>query len=101
MAKLSFIKNELINKLNQINKSIDDIAYYRISYNKQVLKGQIDNIFEGKQLMDALEEAKLTFLYLGIIVFKDNTWIEYVYVEGWIYYAPIPYKQLMEGFTNE
>lgn len=102
MSNQITIKQQILNKLNELGKSIDDIAYYRISpTNLDTLKGRITNIFEAKQLLEQLDHPKSTISYLGVIVFTDNTWIEQESYNDWSYHAPIPYEQLMAGVSNE
>ena len=96
------IKHQLLGFFSDIGKSAKDINYYRISpYSKQLsIKGKSNNIFESLALLDSL--AIVLHLSLGIIVFHDNTWIEYdAYDHEWTYIKPPSYDELIHGYPNE
>ncbi len=98
---MNSIKHQLLAFFSDIGKSAEDISYYRISpYSKQpTIKGKSNNIFESLALLDSL--ATINHLSFGIIVFHDNTWIEYaVYDHEWVYNFPPSYNQLI-GDTND
>lgn len=96
------IKYHLLEFFSDIGKSAEDIDYYRISpYSKQPsMEGKSNNIFESLALLDSL--ATINYLSLGIIVFHDNTWIEYdAYDREWNYIKPPSYDELInEGKSN-
>ena len=95
------IKHQLLEVFSDIGKSAEDINYYRISpYSKQpTIKGKSNNIFESLALLDSL--ATINHLSLGIIVFHDNTWIEYdAYDYEWTYNHPPSYDELINGDLN-
>ena len=96
------IKHQLLGFFSDIGKSADDIDYYRISpYSKQPsIKGKSNNIFESLALLDSL--ATINHLSLGIIVFRDNTWIECdaYYDHEWTYIKPPSYDELINGDLN-
>lgn len=95
------IKHQLLELFSNIGKSAEDINYYRISsYSKQPsIKSKSNNIFESLALLDSL--ATTNHLSLGIIVFHDNTWIEYdTYDHEWTYNHPPSYDELI-GDTND
>ena len=95
------IKHQLLGFFSDIGKSAKDINYYRISpYSKQSsIKGNSNNIFESLALLDSL--ATINYLFLGIIVFHDNTWIEYdAYYREWTYNYPSSYDELINGDLN-
>ena len=86
------IKYQLLGFFSEIGKSAEDINYYRISpYSKQPsIKGKSNNIFESLALLDSLG-----IISRGIIVFHDNTWIEYdAYDHEWTYVNPPSYDEL-------
>lgn len=96
------VKQQLNGLFSDIGKSVEDINYYRISpYSKQPsIKGKSNNIFESLALLDSLDY--INHLSLGIIVFHDNTWIEYdAYEHEWTYIKPPSYDELInEGQSN-
>ena len=95
------IKHQLLGFFSDIGKSAEDISYYRISpYSKQpTIKDKSDNIFDSLALLDSL--ATINHLSLGIIVFHDNTWIEYdAYDHKWTYVNPPSYNKLINGDLN-
>lgn len=94
---MNSIKHQLLGFFSDIGKSAEDIDYYRISpYSKQpFIKGKSNNIFDSLALLDSL--ATINHLSLGIIVFHDNTWIEYDASDHeWIYDCPPSYGELMK-----
>ena len=98
---MTSIKQQLLNVFSDIGKSAEDISYYRISpyYKQQSIKGKSNNIFESLTLLDSL--ATINHLSLGIIVFHDNTWIEYdAYDHEWAYNFPPSCNKLI-GDSNE
>ena len=98
---MASIKQQLLDVFSDLNKSAEDINYYRISsYSKQPsIKGKSNNIFESLALLDSL--ATINHLSLGIIVFHDNTWIEYdAYDHEWTYIKPPSYDELINGDLN-
>ena len=95
------IKHELLALFSDIGKSAEDIDYYRISsYFKQpFIKGKSNNIFDSLALLDSL--AIVNHLSSGVIVFHDNTWIDYdTFDREWTYNHPPSYKALI-GNTND
>ena len=99
---MNFIKHQLLGFFSDIGKSVEDIDYYRISpHSKQpTIKGKSNNIFESLALLDSL--ATINHLSLGIIVFHDNTWIEYdAYDHAWAYNFPPSYDELINGALHE
>ena len=95
------IKHQLLEVFSDIGKSAEDINYYRISpYSKQsTIKGKSNNIFDSLALLDSL--ATINHLSLGIIVFHDNTWIEYdAFDRKWTYNHPTSYDELINGDLN-
>ena len=92
------IKHQLLGFFSDIGKSAEDINYYRISpYSKQpAIKGKSDNIFDSLALLDSLD------LSLGIIVFHDNTWVEYdAWDHKWNYNHPPSYDELINGALHD
>ena len=97
------IKHQLLAFFSDIDKSAEDIDYYRISpFSKQPsIKGKSNNIFDSLALLDRL--ATINHLSLGVIVFHDNTWIEYdayAYDHEWMYNHPPSYDKLINGDLN-
>ena len=98
---MNSIKHQLLALFSEIGKSAADINYYRISpYSKQPsIKGKSNNLFESLALLDSL--ATTNHLSLGIIVFHDNTWIQYdAYDREWTYNHPPSYNELINGLIN-
>ena len=96
------VKQQLNGLFSDIGKSVEDISYYRISpYSKQPsIKGKSNNIFESLALLDSLDY--INHLSLCVIVFHDNTWIEYdAYDREWIYNHPPSYDELINGELHE
>ena len=96
------IKHQLLEVFSDIGKSAEDINYYRISpYSKQpTIKGKSNNIFDSLALLDSL--ATINHLSLGIIVFHDNTWIEYdAFDRKWNDVNPPSYNKLIHGDPND
>ena len=96
------IKHQLLVLFSDIGKSAADINYYRIiPYSKQPsIKGRSNNLFEALALLDNLATANR--LSLGIIVFHDNTWVEYdAYDREWTYIKPPSYDELINGALHE
>ena len=99
---MTSIKQQLLDVFSDLNKSVEDIDYYRISpYSKQPsIKGKSNNIFESLALLDSL--ATIIHLSLGVIVFHDNTWIEYdAYGYEWTYNHPPSYDELINGALHD
>lgn len=95
------VKHKILGFFSDIGKSAEDIDYYRISpYSKQPsIKGKSNNIFESLALLDSL--AAINYLSLGVIVFHDNTWIEYdAWDHKWTYIKPPSYDELINGDLN-
>ncbi len=95
------IKHQILGFFYDIGKSESDVDYYRIiPWSATVsLKGRSNNIFDFMIILDQLANTKR--LALGIIVFHDNTWIEYdAYDYEWNYNHPPSYDELINGDLN-
>lgn len=92
------IKEQILTNFSAIGKSHEDVNYYRISpwSVKPSLIGKSNNVFDFMLILDQLANTKQ--LALGIIVFHDNTWIEYDAVDRhWEYMKPPSYDELING----
>lgn len=98
MATKGLQKVEFLAQLENIGKSVEDIAYYRLSYYglslSPTLKGRIENFFDAQKLLEGLDNSKYGF-DLAVVVFKDNTWLPSL-EDPWIYYSPPSYDELMQ-----
>ena len=86
------IKHQLLALFSDIGKSAEDIDYYRISPDSKQpsIRGKSNNIFDSLALLDSLATVK--HLSSGVIVFHDNTWIDYdTFDREWTYNHPPSY----------
>ena len=94
------VKEELLDTLYQINKTVDDILFINIKlYNKwsdyDNEKIKSETVSTKKEILNLLDRYDISYddgfgsqNLFGVIVFKDNTWLErYEYdgSEGWDY----------------
>ena len=93
MSIKGLCKVEFLAQLESIGKSVEDIAYYRLSLSP-TLKGRIENFFDAQKLLDDLDNSKYGF-DLAMVVFKDNTWLSSL-ENPWVYYSPPSYDELMQ-----
>ena len=93
---MSSIKNQLLALFSNIGKSAEDVDYYRISPDSKQpsIRGKSNNIFDSLALLDSL--TTVNRLCIGIIVFHDNTWIDYdAFDREWEYMKPPSYDELI------
>ena len=86
---MTSIKQQLLDVFSDLNKSAEDVNYYRISpwSKSSTIKGKSNNIFDFMLILDELDGA--SHLLLGIIVFHYNTCLLYdASNHEWIYKLP-------------
>ena len=95
---MASIKQQLNDIFSCIGKSAEDVDYYRISPWSlgSSLMGKSNNVFDFMIILDELSNAY--HLALGIIVFRDNTWLIYDSADHqWEHMKPPSYDELING----
>ena len=95
---MNSIKHQLLDIFSDIDKSAEDVDYYRISPWSVIMsfKGRSNNVFDFMIVLDQLDNTN--HLALGIIVFHDNTWLIYDSSNRqWEYMKPPSYDELING----
>ena len=101
---MASIKQQLLDVFSDLNKSAEDVNYYRIRpwSKSSTIKGKrkSNNIFDFMLILDELDGA--SHLSLGIIIFHDNTCLLYDTSDHeWIYFKTPSYNKLMGEEYND